>query len=39
MQRNARGTYERVCKLPGECRKLPEDCKEASVKCQGNEGE
>ena len=39
MQRNARGTHERGCKLPGGCRKLPEECKEARVKCQENAGE
>ena len=28
MQRNARGTYERGCKLPGECRGMQENARE-----------
>ena len=38
MQRNARGTYERDCKLPGECRAMPGERTVVGAKCQGNVG-
>ena len=38
MQRNARGTYERDCKLPGECREMPGERTVVGTKCQGNVG-
>ena len=33
MQGNAGGTYGSGCIAPGECRKLPGECKGAGVKC------
>ena len=39
MQRNARGTYERGCKLPGECRGMPGERTVVGAKCQRNSGE
>ena len=38
MQRNARGTYERGCKLPGERRGMPWECTVVGAKCQRNAG-
>ena len=39
MQRNARGTYKRSCKLPGENREMSGDSTVVGAKYQGNAGE
>ena len=39
MHRNARGTYKRGCKLPGECRGMAGERTVVGTKCQGIAGE